>query len=162
MEFFVLALWVAVSIAVGYAAEARGRNGPAWFFLALLISPLLAVIILVAFPVRATQRPVFEAEAFYKGTPYCARAGGQIEAMLPGGRVIFHNLDEFTKAMDGGTIQLKHDDAMKAEFPHEVHGFLYRVEKNGSVSAVNRLGERLQFQNWPSFWNAASEPSRPT
>ncbi len=46
-------------------------------------------------------------------------------------------------------------NAARAEFPDELNGYLYRVEKNGSVSAVDRRGERIQFNDWRSFWKIA-------
>ena len=53
------------------------------------------------------------------------------------------------------TIQAKPDAAVNAEFPNALNNYLYRVEKDGTVSAVNSLGERIQFRNWKSFWEAA-------
>jgi rubredoxin len=43
--------------------------------------------------------------------------------------------------------------AVTAEFSNALGGYLYRVEKDGSVSAVCR-GERVQFHDWESFWRA--------
>lgn len=51
MEFLVL--WVIASIAVGYAAGQRGRGAVGWFFLSLLLSPILGVLILLACGTRA-------------------------------------------------------------------------------------------------------------
>ena len=42
MFFFLL--WLALSAAVGVFASKRGRRGLGWFFLAVVISPLLAFI----------------------------------------------------------------------------------------------------------------------
>jgi hypothetical protein len=56
------------------------------------------------------EPPQFEAEALYKGAPYRPKADGRIEAMLPGGDVVFHNMEDFTTAIDGGTIQLRGGD----------------------------------------------------
>ncbi len=43
-------VWTALSAAVALGAMARGRDGLLWFLLAWVISPLLAVIILLARP----------------------------------------------------------------------------------------------------------------
>jgi hypothetical protein len=43
-------VWTALSAAVTLAAIARGRDGPLWFLLAWVISPLLAGIILMVRP----------------------------------------------------------------------------------------------------------------
>ena len=76
--------------------------------------------------------------------------------MLPGGRVTFDNMEEFTTAIDGGTMQLKQNDALKAEFSNELNGYLYRVEKDKTVFAVNALGKHTRFRNWREFWDAAN------
>jgi hypothetical protein len=50
--FFVF--WLALAIMVGVAANARRRSGGGWFVLAMLVSPLIALLFLIAFPMRAT------------------------------------------------------------------------------------------------------------
>ncbi len=49
---------VVISILVAWAAEQRGRSAAAWFFISMLISPILAVLVLLAVPVgpRASGR----------------------------------------------------------------------------------------------------------
>ena len=53
--------WIAFSIAVGmFASVRRNRNGFGWFFLALIVSPLLTIIfvaILKEKPARAAGLP---------------------------------------------------------------------------------------------------------
>ena len=44
MEFVVF--WIGCAVAVGVWASNRGRSGVGWFFLSILISPLLAAIFL--------------------------------------------------------------------------------------------------------------------
>jgi hypothetical protein len=152
--FFVIG-WLACSIAVGVAAEARGRDNITWVFLALLISPLLAAIILVAYPVR------FEPGGLYKGIPYRRTPGStRIQAMLPGGTVTFRNNEEFARAIDGDTVSWEQPgeeaqgmvttstvwpDSLKVEFPNESSRHRFRVEQNGSVSAIDTGGERMTF-----------------
>jgi hypothetical protein len=56
----------------------------------------------------------------------------------------------------GQTLGLNpHAEALKNEYPQQQGGFLFRVEKDGKVSAVNWKGERIQFRNWKSFWDVA-------
>lgn len=43
-------LWLALSAVVGVAANSHGRNGVGWFLLALVISPLIAGLLLLALP----------------------------------------------------------------------------------------------------------------
>lgn len=45
-----LIFWVIASIAVGYAATQRGRGSGEWFLLSIFLSPILAVLILLACP----------------------------------------------------------------------------------------------------------------
>jgi len=46
----VVVVWVTVSIIVGVAANSRGRNGVGWFFVSLLLSPIIALLLLLVFP----------------------------------------------------------------------------------------------------------------
>jgi hypothetical protein len=50
----ILFSWVMLSIIVGVAAGTRGHNA-AWFLLALIISPLLAALCLIALPHRLSR-----------------------------------------------------------------------------------------------------------
>ena len=42
--------WLIFAIVVGVGADSRGRSGIGWFFLSVLISPLLAFVLLVLLP----------------------------------------------------------------------------------------------------------------
>lgn len=56
----ILLAWVLLSVAVGFAANTRGRDGMMWFFIALLISPLIAGAMVLALgwvPQEATSLP---------------------------------------------------------------------------------------------------------
>lgn len=103
----ILVIWIVVVIVGSIIAGNRGRSSGGWFFVCLLCP--LAILVLLALP-SLKEPPQFEAEALYKGAPYRAKSGGRIEAMLPGGDVVFRNMEEFTTAIDGGTIQLKSDE----------------------------------------------------
>ena len=46
-------------------------------------------------------------------------------------------------------------NAARADFPDELNEYLYRIEKDGRVSAANGRGERIQFNDWRSFWKTA-------
>jgi hypothetical protein len=46
----ILIFWLAFAIIVGVAANTRGRSGGGWFILAILISPLLAGLLVLALP----------------------------------------------------------------------------------------------------------------
>jgi len=48
--FFGFLMWLGFSAAVATAANTRGHSAASWFFLSVLISPLLAVCFLLALP----------------------------------------------------------------------------------------------------------------
>jgi hypothetical protein len=48
MEWFIF--WLLASAVIGVGANSRGRSGVGWFFMSILISPLLAVILLFLMP----------------------------------------------------------------------------------------------------------------
>jgi ABC-type sulfate transport system permease component len=52
----VVVVYLIISIAVGSAAKARGRDGFGWFLLSLIVSPILALLLLIAFPVRDSSQ----------------------------------------------------------------------------------------------------------
>ncbi len=49
----------------------------------------------------------------------------------------------------------EHIKSGNPEFPYKLHDYLYCVEKDGSVSAVNGRGKRIAFRDWRSFCEAA-------
>ena len=53
MTLFAIGLWIALSSVVGLAASTRGRDGGGWFVLALVISPLIAGLLVLALPALA-------------------------------------------------------------------------------------------------------------
>jgi hypothetical protein len=58
---FVLFYLICV-FAVGFIASQRGRSGVGWFLLALLISPLIAVIVLALIPSRSPSATSLESQ----------------------------------------------------------------------------------------------------
>lgn len=63
-----------------------------------------------------------------------------------------------TQRTEGMTAQRVADAKqaqLREEFPNELNGFLYRVEKDGRVHAADCLGNRLEFPNWRQFWGTA-------
>jgi hypothetical protein len=51
-----VAWWIVASFAVSKAAVARGRSRWLWFIWSLVLSPLLALLLLLAYPVEAALR----------------------------------------------------------------------------------------------------------
>ena len=57
----IVILWAFFAILIAVAARARGRNPAAWFFVSLILSPILALLLLIAFPIlRRSDRAAFD------------------------------------------------------------------------------------------------------
>jgi hypothetical protein len=157
-----LVVWIGLAFAVAIAANTRGRSGGAWFFLAILLSPLVAGVIVLAMPslvVTATERAAqpFQPQGVLNGIPYRILPQGQVEAMLPGGRTVFRNLDTLAAVAKGETIEYEAPDAKTlAEYPDELNGFRYKQGKNGRVKVLTPNGEQVEFPTWTTFWNEAN------
>jgi hypothetical protein len=69
-----IAVWVIFAVGVAIVANSRGRNPVGWFLLACVISPLLAVILLVVMPSQETEGASFmeRYEGKARKCPYCA------------------------------------------------------------------------------------------
>lgn len=60
MEFIVI-LWLVMSIFCGWIASQKGRSFLGWMLLSLLLSPLLAIVGLIAVPSRqAPAAPAYD------------------------------------------------------------------------------------------------------
>src|SRR5688572_13922941 len=59
MEFFLF--WLLFAIVVGVVASSRGRSGFGWFLLAVVISPLLAIVLVALLPSLSTTPATFGA-----------------------------------------------------------------------------------------------------
>src|SRR5437773_11830694 len=53
MELTFFMFWLVFSVVVAIGAAGRGRHGPGWFLLSMVISPLLAFLLLMMLPSRA-------------------------------------------------------------------------------------------------------------
>jgi hypothetical protein len=71
MELIVL--WVIFAVGVAIVANGRGRNPLGWLLIACVISPLIAVILLVVLPSKETGSSWMERhEGKARKCPYCA------------------------------------------------------------------------------------------
>lgn len=50
-----IAGWIVLAIVVGIGAHARGRSGIGFFLLSLILSPLIAGFLVLAFPAKARE-----------------------------------------------------------------------------------------------------------
>jgi hypothetical protein len=98
-------LWFGLSLAAGVAAESRGRSGVGWFFLSLIISPILGLIFVLVMNRVDTadglsgSNGIFEPDAIHAGIPYRVLPDGSIEAIMQGSRVKFANQEKFGSAV---------------------------------------------------------------
>jgi hypothetical protein len=127
-------IYFALAVIVGVAANTRGRSGLGWFMLALIISPLISGLLVLALPrvEVATELSIeserlttehqtvslqpdnpFEPEGVLRGFPYRVRENGAIEAMMTGGLVRFRDMEQFLAAAEGR-------DAVQAKIPTAV------------------------------------------
>jgi hypothetical protein len=96
-------LWFGFAVVVGVAANARGRDGTGWFILALIISPLIAVLLVLAMDRKVPTTPVnmpaapFEPDGLHEGIPYRMASDGSIEAIVQGSTVRFSDYNKFSK-----------------------------------------------------------------
>jgi phosphate/sulfate permease len=73
MEIFLLLLWVTLSIAAAVIAKEKGRSGWGFFFLSVVLSPLIGII--AALLASASRKNIEEeklASGEGKKCPYCA------------------------------------------------------------------------------------------
>ena len=45
-----------------------------------------------------------------------------------------------------------------SDFPQQLNGYRYRVERSGRVVAQNQAGAEVVYPDWKSFWQAAGSP----
>ncbi|GEM_PF-7027005 len=126
----IIAAWVILSFIVAAAAGGRGRSGAGWFLLAIVISPVLALIFVLVIPNLAAEkkaeelaaldrklRPAsfggrsdrvtvnrserpFEPDGVFSGFPYRVAEDGSILAIMQGATVKFGDMDRFVSAVN--------------------------------------------------------------
>ena len=72
LEFLII--WLGLAVAVGFLAHRYGRSGIVWVFIAAVVSPLIAGILLLAVGVRGKTCPEC-AETVRYGAAVCKHCG---------------------------------------------------------------------------------------
>jgi len=124
--------WIGFSAVVAVAANTRGRNAVAWFFLSLLISPLLAGLLVLALP-RVTGEDLIRK----RPCPFCAEPIRLEATICP------HCRTPLPAA----------EMAFERDYPEVYAGVRYRREKDGSIVMATANGPR-RFSEWQDFWRA--------
>ena len=76
-----LFFWLAFAIVVAVAASNKGREPFGWFFLALLLSPLLAgLFLLVSSDLKKEKEAQLKSEAEIAGSKACPRCAERVKA----------------------------------------------------------------------------------
>src|SRR5690606_23916085 len=72
---WVITVWLVCAALVGLGAHSRGRSVPLWLFLAVLLTPLPAALMLLMFPDRTELRMRREAARGRNGLRLCPSCG---------------------------------------------------------------------------------------
>lgn len=81
MEIFIL--WILASWVVAVVAEARGRIGWGWLVVAMVITPLFAILVLMALPRRVGGKTCPDcAETVKEAARICRHCGHDFRADL--------------------------------------------------------------------------------
>jgi hypothetical protein len=119
--------WIGFAVVVGVAANTRGRSGLGWFFLALLFSPLLAGLLLLALPSAAgqishTPKPMSSSPAPINFAP--------------------------TRRSSSATTALSAEAVFEPDGVYA--GVPYKVEDGGTINAM-MAGGRVRFREMNQF-----------
>ena len=136
----IVLVWLGLSIAVGALAQGRGRNPVGWGLLAIVVSPVIALLFLIAAQNRAAPLvPLQHQMAATWRCPHCAEPV-RVEAKLcPHCRSALPGLEP----------------ALLADFPETHNGVRYRRERDGAVVVATPQGPR-RYANWGEFWRAVN------
>lgn len=151
--------WLGFAVVVAVAANTRGRNAFGWFCLAVIISPLLAGLLVLALPSlgaeprvttsQSTTDSVFVPNGVLSGVPYRAEPSGQVTAMMPGGAVQFANMEQLVAALSGKTIAPA-PVPNRSDYRNNWNGVSYKINPDTSISAWTPTGE-VTFDSWSAF-----------
>jgi hypothetical protein len=120
----IILFWLLFSVVAGIAAGARGRNGGAWFLLAIFISPLLGLMLILVLPnLRQEQRVrqmreqdarPFQSDGLFMGIPYRAGESGVVDAVIQGKVIRFASMSHFSSAASGTVYDGPDNEVIRA------------------------------------------------
>ncbi|WP_315759339.1 hypothetical protein [Bradyrhizobium sp. SZCCHNRI2007] len=129
----ILLLWLFFAFVVGIAANNRGRSGLGWFLIACVISPLLAIVLVLALSNLRRER---------RDEELLRLAAARQPPPLP-------------KASLGGKatrVSIVRDEPFRPD--GVLSGIPYRVLRNGEIEAVMQ-GQLIRFADYDQFVSMA-------
>jgi hypothetical protein len=78
-----MAIWIVLAIVIAGAANTRGRDAAFWLFFAIIASPLVAVIFLLAFPSRNAPERSPANEQWLTRPAHDGRTGSSVLGPVP-------------------------------------------------------------------------------
>jgi len=153
--FGVLFIWLALAVIVAVGANTRGRNSVIWFLLAVILSPLIGGLLLLAMP-RINQpigergpdhlnEGAFDPHGIYAGMPYRLTADGDILALTAGGPVRFQSIEQALASSDPRLNLRSNDPGLLAETKRILDGQAEIKRRNKTNERTARWSKRLVF-----------------
>jgi hypothetical protein len=117
----IVVFWLLLALVVAVAAGSRGRSGAGWFFLSVILSPLIGLILVLVLPNLRHERLIadtaanhhnlqleprsgpFEPDGVYADIPYRVLGDGSVEALMQGAVVHFRSADHLFQILGGGS-----------------------------------------------------------
>lgn len=135
----ILFFWLVCAGIVAAAAQARGRSGVGWLFLAIIISPLLALILVLVIPNNKSA-----------AGPIAIERGQRYSEPVPLPRTsIGHRRDIVT--VDRSPRPFEPDGVFA--------GIPYRVAEDGSILAIMQ-GATVRFSDFDKFTGITGTDNR--
>ena len=122
----IFVFWIGFSLLIGYMATQRGRGQVEWTFVALLISPLIAFIVLVVMPNLKDEETKVEVEAERQREIATRHQEAQQQQLIQQNTV---NTDSFIERLEKFAKLYHHDMLTDEEF---------RDRKNAAISELTQ------------------------
>lgn len=133
----ILIVWLILTGVVAAAADARGRSGAGWFFVAFFLSPLIGILLLLVFPNLKHER-LLQAAISERGKVQPISLPPPLPKARLGGRADRVTVDRTPRPFE--------PDGVYAGVP-------YRVVDDGAIDAIMQ-GSMVRFRDFDKFTGA--------